>query len=48
MIVNLVKINNFGIKKFIAEERIRWTCSECAGTICVHRGYCYQCGERKK
>ncbi|MBA7556802.1 hypothetical protein ES705_49522 [subsurface metagenome] len=25
-----------------------WTCSECGGIICVHRGYCYQCGERIK
>jgi hypothetical protein len=48
MIENLESIKNFGLKKFIIEERIRWTCSECGGTICVHRGYCYQCGERKK
>ena len=48
MIENLENIKNFGLKKFITEERIRWTCSECGGIICVHRGYCYQCGEKKK
>ena len=33
-------------KKGISEfEKIRWTCSQCGGTICVHRGYCYNCGK---
>jgi hypothetical protein len=48
MIENLENIKNFGLKKFVTEERIRWACSECGGIICVHRGYCYQCGKRKK
>jgi uncharacterized UBP type Zn finger protein len=31
MIENLENIKNFGLKKFITGERIRWTCSECGG-----------------
>ena len=47
MIENLENIKNLGLKKFIIKEETRWTCSECGGIICVHRGYCYQCGNRK-
>jgi hypothetical protein len=46
MIENLENINNFGIKKFLKNEDVRWTCSECGGTICVHTGYCYSCGKK--
>ena len=48
MIENLENIKKFGLKQFIALEKIRWTCSVCGGIICVHRGYCYQCGKKKK
>jgi len=47
MIENLENIKKNGIRKFIRNEKIRWSCSECGGTICVHRGYCYSCGKRK-
>jgi len=47
MIKNLEYIKNVGIKKFIGNEKVRWTCSECGGTICVHKGYCYSCGKKK-
>jgi hypothetical protein len=47
MIENLEYIKNFDINKFIRNEKIRWTCSECGGTICVHKGYCYGCGNKK-
>lgn len=42
---NLEYIKNFGINKFLENEDVRWTCSECGGTICVHKGYCYSCGK---
>ncbi len=45
MIENLENIKNFGINKFLKNEDVRWTCSECGGTICVHKGYCYSCGK---
>ena len=45
MIDNLEYIKKFGIKKFILNENIRWTCSNCGGTICVHKRFCYSCGK---
>jgi hypothetical protein len=47
MIENLECIKKFGINKFLRNEKIRWACSECGGTICVHKGYCYSCGKKK-
>lgn len=46
MIENLENIKRLGIREFLRNEKIRWTCSECGGTICVHKGYCYSCGKR--
>ena len=45
MIENLENIRKFGIRKFLENEKIRWTCAECGGTICVHQRYCYSCGK---
>ena len=44
-IENLENIKKLGIREFIKNEKIRWTCSKCEGIICVHRGYCYTCGK---
>jgi hypothetical protein len=46
MFENLETIRRFGIQKFVANEKVRWACSDCGGTICVHRGYCYRCGKK--
>jgi len=43
---NLNDINKFGIREYLKNERIRWACSFCGGTICVHRGYCFRCGKK--
>ncbi len=48
MIENLYNIKNFGIRKFLENEKVRWTCSRCGGTICVHKGYCNGCGKKKE
>jgi hypothetical protein len=45
MIENLEYIKNSGINNFLDNEKIRWTCNECGGTICVHKGRCYSCGK---
>ena len=45
MIENLEFIKTSGIKNFLDNEKIRWTCNECGGTICVHKGRCYSCGK---
>jgi hypothetical protein len=46
MIENLENIKNFGMEKLLKNEYVKWSCSECGGTICVHKGYCMDC--RKK
>ena len=48
VIENLENIRRFGIRKFVANENIRWACPNCGGTICVHRQYCYGCGKQSQ
>ncbi|MFA5292829.1 MAG: DUF3795 domain-containing protein [Phycisphaerae bacterium] len=47
MIENLGNIEKSGIRKFLLNEKTRWICSNCGGTICVHKGFCYSCGKKK-
>jgi hypothetical protein len=47
MIENLENIQSIGIREFLANEKVRWACPECGGTICVHRGYCYSCEKKQ-
>jgi hypothetical protein len=42
-IENLENIKKSGVRAFLNKEKTRWTCPQCGGTICVHRGICYQC-----
>jgi hypothetical protein len=46
MIENLDFIKKFGIKKFTGNEKIKWSCSECGGIICVHSACCCKCGRK--
>ena len=46
MIENLESIRETGLAAFVEKEQARWRCPKCGGTICVHRGYCYDCGEK--
>jgi len=48
MIENLGNIRKYGIRKFVKNENVRWTCSQCGGTICVHKKYCIDCGKKKE
>jgi hypothetical protein len=43
MIDNLGDIRKFGIRRFIRNEKERWTCPECGQAICVHRPQCPFC-----
>lgn len=43
MIENLENIKDFGIREFLLNEKSRWACAKCGGTICVHKGYCFNC-----
>jgi hypothetical protein len=47
MIENLANIKELGLREFVRNEKLRWACPECGGTICVHRGICAACGARK-
>jgi hypothetical protein len=47
MIENLKQIESSGIDIFLENETIKWTCNNCGGNICVHRGYCLNCKEKK-
>ena len=44
MIDNLEDIRRFGIRRFIRNEKERWTCPECGEMICVHKPQCISCG----
>jgi Protein of unknown function (DUF3795) len=46
MIKNLQFIKNYGIEKFLMNEKKRWICTDCGGTINVHKGICSRCGEK--
>ncbi len=46
MTENLENIRGFGIRQFLRKEDLKWTCDECAGTICVHKGACIECGKK--
>ena len=48
MIENLQNIEQFGIRQFVKNEKTRWTCSKCGGTICVHKGYCINCRAKRR
>jgi ribosomal protein S27AE len=47
MIENLGTISASGIGRFLASEKVKWTCSKCGGIICVHKGLCSNCGAKK-
>ncbi|MDD3718803.1 MAG: DUF3795 domain-containing protein [Actinomycetota bacterium] len=44
MLDNLENIKARGIRAFIRLEEERWTCTDCGGTINVHKGCCHDCG----
>jgi len=48
MIENLENIRTLGVQEFLKNEKIRWACPACGGTVCVHSGKCPSCGETKK
>ncbi|OGS21441.1 MAG: hypothetical protein A3J83_08500 [Elusimicrobia bacterium RIFOXYA2_FULL_40_6] len=45
MIENLQNIKELGIRKFVKDEKARWACTDCGGTINVHRSVCSDCGK---
>jgi hypothetical protein len=48
MIENLMNIQKSGVRRFVKNEKERWTCGFCRGKICIHKGYCVDCGKKMK
>ena len=46
MIENLKYIKSSVIHKFLINERQRWLCPKCGGTICIHKSYCLNCEKK--
>jgi hypothetical protein len=42
-IEHLESIKQLGTNRFISNERAKWKCPACNGTICVHNRKCYTC-----
>ena len=47
MIENLESVKAHGIRQFLRDEKVKWVCPKCGGTICVHKGCCHICGNKK-
>lgn len=47
MLGNLEFIRRDGMNAFVNNERVKWACSTCGGTLCVHRATCRHCGALK-
>jgi hypothetical protein len=44
MVHNLVRMRDLGIRRSIRDEKQRWACPACGGTLCVHQPQCLSCG----
>lgn len=44
MIENLNTIKEEGMEHFLNEQKEKYRCPECGGTVCVHTNICYNCG----
>ena len=43
LIDNLRQISGKGIIAFLEDQRERYRCRNCEGTVCIHNGKCYDC-----
>ena len=43
MVENLRTIQMQGVKRLLAQEKKKWRCPHCGGTICCHNGLCFSC-----
>jgi len=44
VIANLERIKAVGAERVVAEERAKWTCSECGALLSMHEPLCRGCG----
>jgi hypothetical protein len=40
-----LRIRAIGTKRFLSEEKQKWTCTHCAGVVSVHSRVCSDCGK---
>jgi hypothetical protein len=45
LIENGIRIKTSGTKQFLREDKQKWTCAQCGGTICLHTRICSDCGK---
>ena len=43
----LKNIKKLGVRQFVKNEKVRWTCKKCESILCVHRDVCQECGEKR-
>ncbi len=43
---NLRDIAQYGMKRFLASQKEKWSCPDCGGVVSVHNGVCSGCGRR--
>ena len=48
VIDNLIRIKVAGVKEFIAEEAVDWSCPECGSRLCMHKPQCPHCGSTRQ
>jgi hypothetical protein len=44
LIDNLQRIQSVGLNDWLAEDREKWKCARCGGTVSIHNRTCYDCG----
>jgi hypothetical protein len=47
-IQNLDKIKEVGLQQFVENEKEKWKCNICGQLLCVHRGFCLNCGAKNE
>lgn len=47
VIENLEHIKKHGAEKLVKSEKRKWTCKECGGVVCMHKGCCVNCGAKR-
>ncbi len=45
VIENLERIQTVGVRRFVAEEATKWSCSKCGSCLCMHKPDCVNCGQ---
>jgi hypothetical protein len=47
MIDNLTKIKTYGVRRFVASQKAKWSCPGCGALVCVHDPECPDCHHRR-